>query len=117
MYALKSFNSKVIYIRRHFIFLLEIPAFKLPWTFQNIKKLIRSQTPLLTQNFSSPLVPFSKDEKLIQLKGHGEGGGGEGHQSIRNFAGDNLLPVGESRATEKFLKYFQKSSTQIINTY
>jgi len=41
----------------------------------------------------------------------------EGHQSIRNCARDNLLPVVERRATEKFLKYFQKLSTQIINTY
>jgi hypothetical protein len=40
-----------------------------------------------------------------------------GHQSIRDFAGDNLLPLGESRATETFLKYFQRLSTQIINTY
>ena len=51
------------------------------------------------------------------VAGGGREGGGGGHQSIRNFAGDNLLPVGESRATEKFLKYFQRLSTQIIITY
>ena len=43
--------------------------------------------------------------------------GGIRHQSIRNFAGDNLLPIGESRTTEMFLKHFQRLSTQIINTY
>lgn len=83
--------------------------------FQNIKKLICSQTPLLTRNFSFQPLPSSKDW-LIQLKGAGLGGE-EAHQSIRNFARDNLLPVGERTATENFLKYLQRLGTRTINTY
>jgi len=75
---------------------------------------------LADTQFFPQLMSSSKEERLVQLKVQGAGGGGGGgggHQSIRNFAGENLLPVGENRATEKFLKYFQGLRTQIINTY
>jgi hypothetical protein len=119
MYALKSFNNKVIYIRRHFTFLLEILAFKLPWAFQNIKKLICSQTPLLTLNFSFQPVPFSKDERLIQLKVQGAGGGTSINQKLRwrqsiasggkkgNRKVSKILP--KAKNTDN--KYVQRDST------